>query len=103
MRPEDRAVLDGRIKDFEREHPGVAVRALYKETEELRSGLVSAVLADRGPEVIYGPSDILGVYQAMGALHDMSPWITTEEEKAFDPRAVIRLPARENANRNELI
>jgi arabinogalactan oligomer/maltooligosaccharide transport system permease protein len=103
MRPEDRAVLDARIKVFQRDHPGVPVRALYKETEELRSGLVSAVLAGRGPEVIYGPSDILGVYQAMGALQDMSLWITPDEEKAFDPRAVIRLPARENARGQELI
>src|SRR5829696_9199589 len=85
MRPEDRAILDARIEAYEREHPGIAVRALYKETEELRSGLVSAVLADSGPEVIYGPSDILGVYQAMGALQDMSPWMTPDKEKKFDP------------------
>jgi arabinogalactan oligomer / maltooligosaccharide transport system permease protein len=103
MRPEDRAVLAQRIEVFEREHPGVAVRALYKETEELRSGLVSAVLAGRGPEVIYGPSDVLGVYQAMGALQDMSPWLPADVENQFDPRAVIRLPSRTDANRQELV
>jgi arabinogalactan oligomer/maltooligosaccharide transport system permease protein len=94
MRPEDRAVLAQRIDAFERENPGISVRALYKETEELRSGLVSAVLAGRGPEVIYGASDVLGVYQAMGALQDMSPWISADEEKAFDSRAVIRMAAQ---------
>jgi arabinogalactan oligomer/maltooligosaccharide transport system permease protein len=93
MRPEDRAVLAQRIDAFQREHPDISVRALYKETEELRSGLVSAVLAERGPEVIYGASDVLGVYQAMGALKDMSPWISADEEKAFDSRAVIRMPS----------
>jgi arabinogalactan oligomer / maltooligosaccharide transport system permease protein len=94
MRPEDRAVLDARIEIFQREHPGIAVRALYKETEELRSGLISAVLAGSGPEVIYGPSDILGVYQAMGALQDMSPWMKPEKLAELDPRAVIRMPPR---------
>jgi arabinogalactan oligomer/maltooligosaccharide transport system permease protein len=98
MRPEDRAVLAQRLDAFEREHPGISVRTLYKETEELRSGLVSAVLAGRGPEVIYGASDVLGVYQAMGALQDMSPWISAEEEKAFDSRAVIRMPSRSRAD-----
>ena len=56
--------------------------------------LVSAVLADKGPEVIYRPSDVVGVYQAMGALADMSAWFTPAEEEAFDPRAVVRLPDR---------
>src|SRR5262245_17482343 len=59
MRPEDRAVLAARIEAFEQTHPDVRVHELYKETEELRSGLVSAVLAGRGPELIYGPSDVL--------------------------------------------
>ncbi|RIK82202.1 MAG: maltose/maltodextrin transport permease-like protein [Planctomycetota bacterium] len=103
MRPEDRAVLNARIEAFERQHPGVKVRALYKETEELRSGLVSAVLARRGPEVIYGPSDVLGVYQAMGALEDMSPYLPPEDLAAFDPRAVIRVPSRDDPARSELV
>jgi arabinogalactan oligomer/maltooligosaccharide transport system permease protein len=103
MRPEDRAVLAERIDVFERDHPGVAVRALYKETEELRSGLVSAVLADKGPEVIYGPSDVVGVYQAMGALADMSAWFTPAEEEAFDPRAVVRLPDRTDPTHEDLV
>ena len=87
MRPEDRDVLKARIAAFEGAHPGVRVRELYKETEELRSGLVSAVLAGRGPEVIYGPSDVLGLYQAMGALADMSPWFSADDAQAFDERA----------------
>jgi arabinogalactan oligomer / maltooligosaccharide transport system permease protein len=103
MRPEDRVVLAEQIRVFEKSHPGIIIRALYKETEELRSGLVSAVLAGEGPEVIYGPSDVLGVYQAMGALEDMSPWIPVEEEKLFDPRAVIRMPARGEGQPDELV
>jgi arabinogalactan oligomer/maltooligosaccharide transport system permease protein len=103
MRPEDRAILDARLDQFERDHSGIQVRALYKETEELRGGLVSAVLANSGPEVIYGPSDILGVYHAMGALQDMSPWITDKALSDFDPRAVIHLPMRDAPQRRELV
>ncbi|MCC6493455.1 MAG: extracellular solute-binding protein [Pirellulales bacterium] len=103
MRPEDRAVLAQRIELFQRARPGVQVRALYKETEELRSGLVSAVLARRGPEVIYGPSDVLGVYQAMGVLQDMSAYLPPGEVEAFDRRAVVRMPARSDPANSELI
>ncbi|HYO23334.1 MAG TPA: extracellular solute-binding protein [Lacipirellulaceae bacterium] len=94
MRPEDRGILAARIDQFDQANPGVEVVELYKETEELRSGLISAVLADKGPEIVYGPSDVLGVYHAMGALRDMSDWLPAAELQAFDPRAVIRLPAR---------
>lgn len=92
MRPEDREVLTTRIAEFERLHPEIRVRALYKETEELRSGLVAAVLAQSGPEVVYGPSDVLGVYHAMGALADLSPWFSEAEQEKFDPRALVRMP-----------
>jgi arabinogalactan oligomer/maltooligosaccharide transport system permease protein len=93
MRPEDRAILMERVADFEEEHEHrIQVRVLYKETEELRSALVSAVLADRGPEIVYGASDVVGVYHAMGALADMSHDFTAGELAEFDPRTLVRFP-----------
>lgn len=92
MRPGDRAVLGERTAQFERENPGVEVRAVYKETEQLRSGLESAVLVGEGPDVVYGPSDTLGVYQAIGALVDLSPWFSERATAEFDPRALVRMP-----------
>ncbi|MBX3426072.1 MAG: extracellular solute-binding protein [Pirellulales bacterium] len=96
MRPEDREVLDARLAEFQRLHPEFRVRALYKETEELRSGLVAATLAQSGPEIVYGPSDVLGVYHAMGALADMSPWLDDAELAKFDHRSLIRMPAEDD-------
>ena len=103
MRPEDRAILAERIEAFERQHPEIAVRAIYKETEELRSGLVSAVLADQGPAVIYGPSDVVGLYHAMGALADMSPWVDAARRAQFDDRTVIDLPKLDDPAEPELV
>ena len=51
MRPADRAVLDAQIVEFEARHRDIRVRALYKETEELRSGMESAVLVGVGARV----------------------------------------------------
>ena len=103
MRPEDRAVLEQRIDAFERAHPDINVRPLYKETEELRSGLVSAMLADEGPELIYGPSDPTGMYQAMGALADLSQRLSPEELADFDPASLIRLPSRDDPTHDQLV
>lgn len=97
MRPEDREILVKRIAEFERIHPEIQVRQLYKETEELRSGLVSSLLADSGPDLIYGPSDAAGLYQAMGALADMRPWLPEEKLADFDPRALLYAPPGEGS------
>lgn len=94
MRPGDRAVLADRIEEFERQNRDIRVRALYKENEELRSGLESAVLVGYGPDVVYGPSDTMGVYQQIGALQDLGEWFDTEEQQAFDPAALVKLPPR---------
>jgi ABC-type glycerol-3-phosphate transport system substrate-binding protein len=73
-RPAEYELLKEEIARFETAHPDVHVRALYKETEELRSGFQAAALAGGGPELIFGPSDVPGTFQAMGVVMDMSPW-----------------------------
>ena len=52
----------------------VEVTALYKETEELRSSFQAAVLAGTGPDLVFGPSDAVGAFVAMGIVKDMRPW-----------------------------
>ena len=79
----EREVLAEQILEFQRLHPEIRVTALYKETEELRSGFQAAVLAGTGPELIYGPSDALGAFVSMGIVQDMSHWFTAQELSGF--------------------
>lgn len=79
----EREVLADKIAQFESLHPTIQVKALYKETEELRSGFQAAVLAGTGPELIYGPSDSLGAFDSMGIVGDMSDWFSQEELDEF--------------------
>jgi arabinogalactan oligomer/maltooligosaccharide transport system permease protein len=94
MVPAERAILDSLIIQYEQAHPGVSVRALYKETEELRSGFQAAALAGSGPELVYGPSDVIGPFQTMGIIRDMGPWLPAAEQAAFVDGALTRLPGR---------
>ncbi len=103
MRPGDRKVLEERLEEFRAQNPGADVRALYKETEELRSGVESAVLAGHGPEIVYGPSDAVGIYHTIGGVQDMSPWFSAEECGAFDERALVRLPRSGESAPEELV
>ena len=89
----ERQILAEQISAFEQAHPGVRVEALYKETEELRSGFQAAALAGIGPDLIYGPSDAIGAFATMNLLADLQPWFPPEELSQFVDQAVIRVPA----------
>ncbi|NOZ39179.1 MAG: extracellular solute-binding protein [Planctomycetes bacterium] len=102
MRPADRAVLESRLEVYEQQNPEIDVRALYKENEELRSGLESAVLVGAGPDIVYGPWDTLGVYNEIGAVQDMTPWFPSEVQQEFDPRTLAILPDKENPSLRKL-
>lgn len=92
----ERVVLGELIEQFNREHPDIQVRALYKETEELRSGFQAAALAGTGPELVFGPSDSLGAFVAMGIVQDMRPWFDASQQAEFIDQALTFLPSREN-------
>jgi len=55
MQPEDRAILERVVKNYDDARPDLEVGIIYKETEELRSGFQAAALAGLGPDLIYGP------------------------------------------------
>jgi arabinogalactan oligomer/maltooligosaccharide transport system permease protein len=102
MVPAERAILDGLVKEYEAAHPGVTVRALYKETEELRSGFQASALAGSGPELVYGPSDVIGPFQTMGIVQDMTPWLDSLAQAQFLESALTRLPSRRRGEAGHL-
>jgi len=103
MPPAEREVLEQQLQAYEFHHPGVRVRALYKETEELRSGFQAAALAGAGPDLIYGPSDVLGSFQTMGIIRDMSPWFPATLQDEFVPEALTFLPSTTSPDSSQLV
>jgi arabinogalactan oligomer/maltooligosaccharide transport system permease protein len=102
-RPAEYELLKEEIGRFEAEHPDLHVRALYKETEELRSGFQAAALAGGGPELIFGPSDVPGTFQAMGVVKDMSPWFPEELRGDFVEGALTYLPTAADPSKQALV
>ena len=102
-RPNEREFLADEIARYEALHPDVRVRPLYKETEELRSGFQAAALAGAGPELVYGPSDVLDTFHTMGLIKDLSPWLPDAERSAFVDGGLTTLPARDGSGRRDLV
>jgi arabinogalactan oligomer/maltooligosaccharide transport system permease protein len=96
-------MLQQLVDEFEVANPEIEVRTLYKETEELRSGFQAAALAGIGPELIYGPSDVIGTFHTMGLVADMSRWVPDEMAGEFIEGALTYLPDRENPKKNALL
>lgn len=103
MVPRDRVMLYQLVDEFEAANPNIDVRTLYKETEELRSGYQAAALAGIGPELIYGPSDVMGTYHTMGIVADMGDWVPEAEAAKFIDGALTYLPDPKKSNSNQLV
>lgn len=102
-RPAEQAFLREEIDRYQADHPGVRIRPLYKETEELRSGFQAAALAGSGPDLVYGPSDVLDTFHTMELIEDMSRWFPEDERGAFVDGALTTLPSRADPAQRELV
>ena len=103
LRPAERQLLRDEIARYESDHPGISIRPLYKETEELRSGFQAAALAGTGPELVYGPSDVLDTFHTMGLIQDLAPWFPAAVEGEFVEGALTHLPSRAEPSQRELV
>ncbi len=88
MRVDERMVLEDQIRQFMSLNPGVRVEALYKETEELRSSFIIAAIAKQGPDLVYGPSDQIGPFQAMNIIAPLEDLFKIEWLDSFNPKAL---------------
>jgi len=83
-----RVILQRQIERFMKLHPEVSVEQLFKETEQLRSGFIIAALAGQGPEIVYGPSDQIGLFQTMQIIVPLESVFDTAWLAQYDGRAM---------------
>lgn len=89
MRPDEGNILQRQITRYMREHPGVEVVQLYKETEQLRSSYVVAALAGQGPDLIHGPSDPVGIYEATQSIKPLEDIFPQSYLSEFDSSSLL--------------
>ncbi len=85
-----RVVLDSLLAKFSRENPGLLAKQIYYETEELRSNYIIAALGGSGPDLVYGPADMVGPLHVMGLIQPYDSLLHAEELANFDPMALVR-------------
>ncbi|HUL44649.1 MAG TPA: extracellular solute-binding protein [Bacteroidota bacterium] len=88
MRVDERVILEKQMNRYMSIHPDVHLEAIYKETEELRSGFIIAAIAGQGPDLVYGPSDQVGPFQVMNIIRPMENLFDTSWLNSFTPKAL---------------
>ncbi len=89
MRPDERSILQRQLGRYMRDHPSVQIVEVYKETEELRSGYIIAVIAGQGPDIVYGPSDPVGVYEATKTIQPLEQFFSSQYLSEFDSSGLL--------------
>jgi maltose-binding protein MalE len=85
----ERDLFHEQIKRFNAAHPEYVVEALYKENEELRNLFVIAAVAGQGPEIIYGPSDNVGVLVTTQTVLPLDRVFPPEFFERFIPQGIV--------------
>ncbi|HUN66742.1 MAG TPA: extracellular solute-binding protein [Bacteroidota bacterium] len=88
MRVDERLILEEQMHRFMDLHPGYTVEAIYKETEELRSGFIVAAIAGQGPDLVYGPSDQIGPFQVMNIIQPLENDFPKAWLDSFNPKGL---------------
>lgn len=88
MRVDERLILDAQLKRYMETHKGLKLEAIYKETEELRSGFIIAAIAGQGPDLVYGPSDQIGPFQTMNIIKPLENLFDKEWINSFNPKGL---------------
>lgn len=89
MRPDEREVLKWALDKFMEANPDIKVTALYKETEELRSGFQIAAIGGAGPDIVYGPSDQIGPFEAMQIILPLDTLFSKDYLSNFNPKGLV--------------
>lgn len=91
MSVSEREVLAEAIDNFNTNQERIEVRAVFRETEELRSGYQAAALAGAGPDLVYGPSDQIGPFSTMGIIQPLNKHFAKLELAEFLPTALTSI------------
>jgi len=78
MDPSAQDVFDEVAAAFMAEYPDITVVREHYETEDLRTQFQTAALAGQGPELIYGPSDNIGLFSTAGIIAPVTDYVSAD-------------------------
>jgi arabinogalactan oligomer / maltooligosaccharide transport system substrate-binding protein/arabinogalactan oligomer / maltooligosaccharide transport system permease protein len=89
LHPDEQEMFAEILQKYMDQNPGIKITALYKETETLRSGFQIAAIGGAGPDIVWGPSDQVGPFEAMQIILPLDTLFSREYLSKFNPKALV--------------
>lgn len=90
----ERAFLEDWAEAYNAGQDSVDVEVLYKETEELRNHYIFAAIGGKGPDLIYGPADNVGMLAITETIRPLDDLVEPALFEAFIDEGLLRYDGR---------
>jgi len=91
MDPEERVRFEANLAEYQAAHPGIEIRHVPYETEQLRTQFQTAGAAGGGPDLIFGPSDQVGPLSLLKLIEPLDETLPAGFFDQFIPAALDTL------------
>jgi len=91
MDPDERARFEQNLDVFRERHPGIEIRHLPYDTEQLRNQFQTAAAAGGGPQLVFGPSDQVGPLSLLRLIKPLDTTLPAGFFERFIPAALDTL------------
>lgn len=75
-------------KAFEKKYPNIVIKRSHYKTEELRNQAQTAIIAGKGPDLILGPNDNVGLLAKSSMILPLDNFMPKSFWKKLDPKAL---------------
>lgn len=86
----ERAFFERAVERYNASHQDHAIDILYRTTEELRNLYIIASVGGKGPDVIFGPSDNVGVLSLTETILPIDSVLSDDYLEEFTDEGVVR-------------
>ena len=86
----ERTFLDAWIADYNARQDTVRLEALFKETEELRNHYIFGAIGGKGPDLIYGPADNVGMLAMTETIRPLDDLVPAAVQAGFTEDGLLR-------------
>ena len=86
----ERAFLEDWVADYNAAQDTVRLQVLYKETEELRNHYIFGAIGGKGPDLIYGPADNVGMLAMTETIRPLDDLVPAAVQDQFTSDGLLR-------------
>lgn len=86
--PNNDGIYDKAFADFMVKNPEIKITRVHYNTDDLRNQFQTTAAAGEGPDIVFGPDDNIGVFNAMKIIQPMANFVDPATLALLDEKAI---------------